>query len=287
MILGVDIGGSHITVAQITPKGEVKNICRETVNSQGNINSILTEWASGFDGYFREANKNLVQIGIAMPGPFTSEGVSKIKGQHKYDALYNLNIRQLLADKLGVPINAIKLNNDALCFLLGEMTKGKAHNYRRALGLTLGTGLGSAVYNGSELIDANLWCTSFKTGIAEDYLSTRWFIGRYHHYTGKLVSGVRELVSLLPNEPIVGTIFNEFGQNLADFITHIIENYQPDVIVMGGNITKQHHLFNDVVIEILKGRSIDIPIEYTQLGEKAALIGAASYWLPKYQNELS
>jgi glucokinase len=44
-----------------------------------------------------------VRIGISMPGPFDYEnGICLIKGQNKYEALYGLYIKGLLADKLGI-----------------------------------------------------------------------------------------------------------------------------------------------------------------------------------------
>ena len=66
--------------------------------------------------------------------------------------------------------------NDASCFLKGEVFGGAAKGYNHVIGITLGTGLGSATFKNGVVYDGDLYYTPFKESTAEDYLSTRWFI---------------------------------------------------------------------------------------------------------------
>jgi glucokinase len=153
---------------------------------------------------------------------------------------------------------------------------GAAKDSCTAIGLTLGTGLGSAYYSNGEVKDANLWCSPFKNGIAEDYLSTRWFTMRYREVTGNTVSGVKELVSLSTDSSVI-KIFDEFGTNLGLFLRDMTAKRQADVIVIGGNIAHAFKFFHDSLLEALGARAQSL-LKRAALGEEASLIGAASCW---------
>ena len=90
---------------------------------------------------------------------------------------------------LDISPSGIKFMNDASCFLHGEVFCGAAYKCEEALGFTLGTGLGSAIYKNGIAEDGEMWCSAYKDGIAEDYLSTRWFERRYKELTGKDIKG--------------------------------------------------------------------------------------------------
>jgi glucokinase len=211
-----------------------------------------------------------------MPGPFDYEkGISLIKDQNKYNSLYQLNIKEMLADVIGLKGTDLMFINDAACFLKGELFSGAACGASRAIGLTLGTGLGSAKSINGEVEDANLWCSPFLDGIAEEYLSTKWFIKRYFTLTGKSVKDVRELTGI-DSQAIKEQIFNEFGRNLALFLNSFIEQEQPEVIILGGNITNAYDLFSAELNKNLHHFSDSV--RQTAIGEDACLIGAASSW---------
>ena len=169
--------------------------------------------------------------------------------------------------------------NDAASFLQGEWFGGAANGFERVIGITLGTGLGTCVYEKHHASNANLWSLPFKDGIAEDYLSTRWFVSRYEELTGNKVSGVRELSGLVNTDSGVKRIFNEFGVNLGDFLTKFLKMAPADLVVLGGNISKSYRYFKEPLLETLqKNKRSETEIRTALLGEEAALIGAASYW---------
>lgn len=280
--LGIDIGGSHITAALVDL--ETRSIIegswnRTRVNSHGEAADIIAAWAAVINEVFSHAPAGVKHIGIGMPGPFDYEqGISLMKGQDKFDALYQLNIKQLLAAKLDILPEQIRFINDAGCFLQGEVFSGAGRNYRRGIGLTLGTGLGSAWYHEGVAKDANRWCTPFKDGIAEDYLSTRWFVKRYQEISGETVADVKALVARMPADNRIQELFNEFAVNLAVILTDFVKAEQPEVIVIGGNIANASDLFFPLLKTQLQQQQITVPVVKATLGEAAALIGAASLW---------
>lgn len=279
-IAGVDIGGSHITAALIDMNtkqiiGITKK--RMEINSKGKAGDIFDSWSSLIKDSFKAGHCEPTEIGMAMPGPFDYiNGISYIRDQDKYDALYGLNIKEQLAERLGINMNHITLANDAACFLEGEVFAGAAKGYQRVLGLTLGTGLGSAWSLGGKTWDANLWCSPFGEGLAEDYLSTRWFIKRYAELTGNEVNDVKSIVIRVDEDAEILALFNEFGSNLANFLIPHIVREQLQLVVLGGNISLAFAFFSAALKETFKEHQIKVEIRVAELGENASLLGAAS-----------
>ncbi|TZF81010.1 ROK family protein [Pedobacter sp. BS3] len=282
--VGVDVGGSHITAGVIDlAAGLILNgsVIREKLDTQGSLDEILDRWATVIHHAFSSSGKSnsILKLGMAMPGPFDYEdGVSLMVGQNKYDAFYGHNIKQLLANRLNISKTDILMMNDASCFLKGEVYGGVAKGYEHVIGLTLGTGLGSAKYSSSFTYDAELWCHPFMDGIVEDYLSTRWFVSRFKDHTGLNINDVKELSLYVNSNVYALEVFKEFGRNLGAFLCEFINMENPQVVVLGGNIANAFDLFISECQEILQSRSIRIPILRSVLGEDASLIGAASLW---------
>ncbi|WP_199141157.1 ROK family protein [Pedobacter sp. ASV12] len=281
-VLGVDIGGSHITAALVDlKKGTLieESIKRNAVNAKQEKEDILKAWCHVIEAAFANANGNEKYIGIAMPGPFDYEnGISLIKEQDKFNALYLANIKEELAKRLQLKPSAIRFINDAAGFMQGEVFSGAAKGHSRVLGLTLGTGLGSALSINGMASDAELWDSAFLDGIAEDYLSTRWFVGRYNELSHKSLDGVKELAGLVATDALAKQVFVEFGANLAQFLAPIIKKHEAEVVILGGNIARAFDLFALSLNIGLGKQGLNIPIKLTELNEHAALIGAASNW---------
>lgn len=221
-VLGVDIGGSHITAAVMDMESRLileNSYTRCWIDAHGKPETIINNWKAAIEQAYDKAGLEVDKIGIAMPGPFDYEnGISHIAGNDKYEAFYGLNVKEMLARALGIDAGNILMKNDAACFLAGEMFAGAVKDYANVIGITLGTGLGSAVATYGNTRDANLWCSSFMEGIAEDYLSTRWFLKRYYQLTGVNMIDVKSLTGLYDESETIRTIFDEFSQHLAAFL---------------------------------------------------------------------
>lgn len=277
--IGVDIGGSHITAAHIDAadfKIVKGSLVRERVASMESADIIIKAWVDALAPLIMSSGDESIHIGIAMPGPFDYEkGISLMKGTKKYDSLYELNVLKILAEKLGIPEDHILFRNDAESFLHGELASGAVAGEKRALGITLGTGLGSASNCKGTTVDSDRAFIPFNDSIAEEYISTRWFSTRYHELTGKEVKNVESLLAC-DDQSTVDQIFEEFGQNLAKFLNDFIEEEQPDVVVIGGNIAKTWDHFIPVVLKHLKNQNV--VLKQSTMWEDAALVGAAYTW---------
>ena len=83
LVVGVDIGGSHITAALINI--ESREVAKETWNRQavdaaGAADAIIASWVNVIGGCFSAAGIQPTCVGIAMQGPFDYEsGISLMK----------------------------------------------------------------------------------------------------------------------------------------------------------------------------------------------------------------
>lgn len=275
-VVAADIGGTHVTAAVVdTRDWQVINesIVRHSVNSHADAKSILSAWSTPFQDVIRNWPGEVAGIGIAMPGPFDYEnGISHMRDQDKYDNLYGMDIRTALAERLGLSGSRICFINDAAAFLQGEVFAGKHDGYPKVLGITLGTGLGSAVWErGSKAVDADLWKTPYRGSNMEEHLVTRWFVHEAKQ-RGIAVTGLRELLVLRDTDSVVDDILADYSHHLLQFVRFFSEQESTDKFIIGGNISKAWDIFH--AFDPTAFDRFDIGI--SQLGEHAALIGAAA-----------
>lgn len=279
-VAGADIGGSHITVAIV----DLDNKClienssaRNVVKSKGTAEEILKVWTDTFKKVINCKNITINKLALAMPGPFDYEnGISLIKGYDKYDAIYKLDVKQYLADELHLDPKDILFRNDAEAFLHGEVFCGAGLGLNNVIGLTLGTGFGSAISIEGVTVDLNLGSEKYRNSIADDYFTTRWFVKRFEELTGIKVNNVKEVVQKIEEEGIDNTIFDEYASNLSEFLAPYLKEKNVSTIIVGGNITRAHQLFLNQLKRLLEVKNIDVNFKLALLNEEAALVGAAA-----------
>lgn len=277
LVLAADIGGSHITTAIIDTKARCilpGSLCRGAVNAQGSVSEIVDSWAIVFKQSLQHA-PGVASIGIAMPGPFDYEaGISWITGFHKYESLYGLNVKNLLATALQIDAHYIKIANDARCFLQGELFNGAARGAQEVLGFTLGTGFGSSIAEQGVAMDASYYNFPFLASRAEDYFCSRWFVQRYAELSnGILVTDVKALAAMINEDKIAQQVFAEFGANFSFFLSLL--EVPPALVLLGGNIARTFDLFKESLHEGVASYKLPTKIVLASLGEEAPLFGAA------------
>ncbi|MDC8102197.1 ROK family protein [Chryseobacterium rhizosphaerae] len=279
-ILGIDIGGSHITLAQVNPeKREIisSTYVREHVDSFESKEIIFSAWVSAIDKAAHDLDKEDLLLGIAMPGPFDYENGISLMQQGKFIDIYQVNIKEELAKRMSISQDQIYFVNDAAAFMEGEVFGGCVQGFNKVFGVTLGTGLGTTFYNGEFATDEDLWDSPFKNSICEDYLATRWFVNYYAELTGEQISGTKELLDK-PLE-IQTKIFDEYADSFSEFVVQYVNHYEPEVLVIGGNIAKAYPYFEKRFIQNLIKNNINLPVRISAIFEDAAILGAASYAL--------
>lgn len=287
--IGTDIGGSHISCAAVdlaTGKIMRETLTEREVNNQASAAEIIGVWADALSAVIEKVHiGNVKGIGFAMPGPFDYvKGICYIKGVAKYENLYGFNITDAISSSLDVPEGfLIRFMNDASSFAVGEAWAGSASNVNRSLSITFGTGFGSAfISNKIPIVDGpevpKLGCIyhiPYKDGIADDYFSTRWFLGQYKKLKGNELKGVKELADLAATDSDVMNLFTEFGDGAAVFLAPWLKKFNAEMLVVGGNISHAYNLFGEVFEARLKKENCSCKVVISKLKEDAALLGSA------------
>ena len=217
--LGVDIGGSHVSCGVVdlaTGALDEGSLRGEEIDSSTSAGEILDAWLGPVEAAL-EGREGIVTtgIGIAMPGPFDyTNGISYIRGLNKYESLFGLNIKREFSARLRFPGERIIFLNDACCFALGENWVGAGRGFRRLVGITLGTGFGSAFISGGKCVEAGpgvppggaFWNFPFRDGIAESYFNGRWLLKRYEGLSGRTLADVSELAQEAAKNPSLETM---------------------------------------------------------------------------------
>jgi glucokinase len=295
--IGVDIGGSHITSAavdinalQIIPN----TLFSVKVDNKASKDDILKIWSESINKTLDCVSFNKdVHIGFAMPGPFHYKtGLAMFERNDKYESLYKVSIPDELAKYLNHPNVDYRFLNDATAFGVGAAAIGKAKNYKKVIAVTLGTGFGSAfIKKGIPQVNANdvptggcLWDEPYRNGIGDDYFSTRWCIKRYFEHTGIKAKGVKEIAEA--NTENSNKVFNELGSNMAEFMLPYLKKYQPELIILGGNVSNASNLFLPAMKDRVKEAGLQIDFEISDLMEDAAIIGSAKLYDDSFWNQI-
>src|SRR5579864_7656833 len=193
LIIALDVGGSSIKSALVeSAAGENHRLAspaRHTaLNSGGTAGVILATFADIILAHLDECTSSpCTGIALAFPGPFDYQtGECQIKDLAKFGALYGMNITEALRARLPVAHLPIRYRNDAEAAVLGEALYGAGQKFARLIGLTLGTGCGSAfIADGQPQatgpgVPPNGWLYSepYRGARADDVFSTRGLLQR-------------------------------------------------------------------------------------------------------------
>lgn len=287
--IGTDIGGSHICCAAIDLESQEMipgSYHDEPVNNKADAEEILGSWSRALLKTINTIDRqNLLGIGFAMPGPFDYvNGIALFERVEKYESLYGVNVVKEMQSRLGVTDRVkFRFINDATSFAIAEAWIGKAREFRRVVALTLGTGFGSAfLIGGIPVIEGDsvpvsgcVWHIPFRDGIADDYFSTRWFVGRYETLTGKRVLGVKEIADVFASDKAAQEVFNEYGSNMGEFLAPWLKKFEAEIIVIGGNVSAAYSCFGKVLQDTLLNYGVRIEIRISEMMENAAILGSS------------
>lgn len=287
-ILSYDVGGSHVSAAVVDTAsfdpGAVKSIDIDSALAAGEIlNSLATLGRAVMDRPTRPA---ISGIAMSMPGPFDyRRGICLIRGLAKYEQLYGVDFRSAMADSFPeIAAGAVRFINDATAALLGEIHAGAARGRERVIGLTLGTGIGSAFAVGGRIVTSGpgvppegyIYNLPWKDGTIEDALSSRGIRKEYKRLTGE-DPDVHEIALRATHDPATARFMEQFGRTLGEVLLPLVESFRPEAVVLGGAIARSARLFMPAAADVLRGKSVDL--KPSSLGGCAGLIGAAAAWL--------
>jgi glucokinase len=309
MIGAVDIGGTKLAVGVVDENGAVLSKMDTPTGPASTYASGLENITSMLRQTAQKAGVEITGIGIGSTGP-----VDPLTGEFgEVDFLpewRHKNPVQDLARMFGVQV---ALENDGDAGALGEAGWGAGKGKSRLIYVTVGTGIGGGIIIGGELyrgvdgahpevghqvIDpSGPECSCGFHGCWESLAAgpamAAWFASheatdeqRRLNLTGKQICEL----ALAGDPPALRAIQRE-GYYLGLGLANLVNLFTPDMIVLGGSITKCAVLFLEEIRRTICRGCRFVPYEKTELalaslGDDANLIGAARVWHHRFAGEL-
>lgn len=271
----MDVGGTAVKCGIMDDRGVVlgDGIISFPIKAMADRDEILDQLAYMIKSMIKtEAVETIAGVGMAFPGPFDYErGISLMKGLSKYDSIYGLPLAKELRTRCVLPLQVpFYFLHDIEAFAMGESWFGQAKHEDKILCLCIGTGAGSAFVQGKKVRkeetegvppDGWLYRTPFKDSIIDDYLSVRGLSRLSARICREALDGrcLFERSSCGDKQAI--EVFCLFGKDLADALIPYLDDFRPDAVVLGGQISGSFCYFGSEFERQCKKRKIKVYLE--------------------------
>jgi glucokinase len=253
----IDIGGTHVTAALAdTVRWRTVDGTRQRtpLRSDGTAAEIVATLVSAIRAL---GDISAPVLGVSMPGPFDYDtGIGRFHGVAKFAALNGVDVgsalRAGLRAALPTPPARIAFVNDASAFAIGEWIGGAAQGAGRVVGVTLGTGVGSAFLDHGHVISdgpdvppggyAHLLRINGRP--LEDVVSRRAIIAAYQWATGSGTAGTPALdvdaiaQRAADGDPVARSVFDRAIGALGGALRPWLIRFGAGVLVVGGGMAE-------------------------------------------------
>jgi fructokinase len=295
--IGVDLGGTKIEAIVLDTSG--REAARQRIATpRGDYAATLDAIATLVSSLEQQASRGeRAPVGVGIPG-----GISKRTNVvHNANSVW-LNGRRLDADlarRLGRPVC---IANDANCFALSEATDGAGAGQHTVLGVILGTGAGSGIIVNGSILDGPLgiggewghnplpwatpedspsplcWCG--RRSCLETWVSGPGLSGDHARRTGETLTVEAIVAAAAAGGAQARATLDRHASRLARGLAHVVNILDPDVIVLGGGLSKLAHLYDELPSRMRPHIFADDPvitIKPPTWGDASGVRGAA--WL--------
>lgn len=306
MRVGIDVGGTNTKISLLDEGYNIRAFQEIPTKTERCYTEVVKDIAHTVLQLLEENGVKLdecVGIGVGIPGTIDVE-----KGVVLYSN--NINWEDVpFAEELNkyIPL-PVRTANDADCAALGEVLKGAAKGCQSAVFLTIGTGVGSGIVlngklvAGSEighmvLLEDGELCTCGRKGCFEAYASATALVRdakccmeeHSDSMMWKLCDNQIENVTPLTvfsaaeeGDMAAQKVKEAFLGHLATGVVNIVNIFRPEMILIGGGVSKQGSVLTDALNEAVEresfaGQKGKLPqVKIATLGNQAGMIGAAS-----------
>ncbi len=304
---GVDLGGTTVKIGLFDTEGTVLDKWEIPTRKEDSGSKILPDIAQAVLGKIAErqiAKEDVTGVGIGVPGPVDDNGVVHMAVNLGWGII---NVNEVLGGLLQLPVRA---GNDANVAALGEMWCGGGKGCSDMVLATLGTGVGGGIIVNGKMVtgatgaggeighihikdDEPDACGCGGHGCLEQYASAT---GIARLANRKLAATTQDSVlraakergavsaktvfdAVKNGDALACEIAEEFGDYLGKGLAAIACVVNPEVIVLGGGVSKAGEILCKYVAKYYKkyvfhGCS-NAQFKLATLGNDAGIYGAA------------
>lgn len=307
-VIGVDLGGTNTVFGIVDARGNVVVEASIKTGKHNDIELYLNDLEAGLNGLIEQVGgkEKIRGIGIGAPNGNYFNGSIEFAPNLPWKG--KIPLAQMIQERMGIPV---ALTNDANAAAIGEMTYGTARGMKDFIVITLGTGVGSGIVVGGQLVYGHdgfagelghmivrrngrmcgcgrqgcLETYTSATGVARtarEYLSIRSDESLLRSVDIESITSKDVYDAAIKGDTLALEIFEAtgaiLGESFADFITFS----SPEAIILFGGLTKsgdllmnpiKHHMEKNL-LPIYKGKT---KLLFSQLKESdAAVLGASA-----------
>lgn len=294
-VIGVDVGPNTIDCLLTDLSGRV--LTRSTNKLNGNLTNekLLTKLKEIIHNIINSISnpEKIIGIGVAMHGVVdVDHGLSLFAPNLK---LSNIPIKDELEKEFDL---VVKVENDARAMALGESWFGKHGTPLSMLAVNIGSGVGAGVIINGKLfhgandlagevghmtIDLNGdICDCGNQGCLQTFATGAAIVKRANQMSSNHVESGEEVYELAKSgQKEYISILQETGKIIGIGLTNLIHIINPELIVLGGGVTKSENYLLDPLKREIKSRGLtegamNTKVMISKLGDDATLLGAVA-----------
>ncbi len=286
-VLTADVGGTKIRTAIVSANSRVRRVRVIPTPSPSQKKRVVPTLTALLRTY---EPRTYGKIGIGFAG-LTTWPSGRVITAPSLPGMEGFSLRSVIQRGLKKPT---VVDNDATLWTYGEALLGAGRRARTVLGLILGTGVGGGFvvdgniyrgrHNASEfghmvVHDRGLRDQHGGAGHLEAYcggwgIEQQYFRASHHRLSGQEIS-----TAARRNDSLARSVIRNAANYLAIGIANLLHLFDPDVLMLGGNIAKLHGLLPEMRRRLpgylLHRVFSSTRIVNPELGDDAPLIGAA------------
>lgn len=315
--VGVNLGGTTISTAIVTPDGKLIARTKTLTEAKKGIQSVVDKICASIREVCQQISldpNELITIGLGSPGPLSTKTGIVIDAPNLNNWI-NVPLRDMVQKQFKSPVF---LDNDANAAAYGEFWIGAGMGVQNLIVVTLGTGIGGGLiidgklYRGPDdsageightiiLLDGPL-CSCGNHGCLEALSSATALVNRTND---ALRFGTKSILTELckndlskitakmvyeaaaQNDKLALELFRETGFYLGVACAGLVNIFNPEMIILFGGMIQAGELLFAPVREEIKKRAFATPVSRVKLvpailGNDAGAIGAAGIALMEY-----
>lgn len=307
--IGIDVGGTGIKVGVVTEDFHILKENAIPTRTDIPFEDQLKQMADCVLSTVKEAGlseQDIETVGVGIPGIASAKTGEVIKCTNM--GWYHVPFREVFKKYLDKPVC---IDNDANVAALAESVAGISAGTSSSVFITIGTGIGSGIilngkiWSGAHHIGGELGHVIFDLNGVPCTCGNHGCLERYCSATA-LIRMAREAVEISPeseimklvnhdvskieaktvfdackaNDPVAQTVYHHYIDCLAQAVGSVINLLDPEVIVLGGGVSKAGKFLLDPLTEqypryvVFNDQPLP-PVKLAVLGSEAGIIGAA------------
>ena len=286
-VVGIDIGGTNTVFGVVDARGTILYSGSIKTGKYADVNDYVAELAKGLKSVIDQAGgpDKIKGVGVGAPNGNFFNGCIEFAPNLPWKG--KIPLAQLISEQIdGIPV---ALTNDANAAAIGEMTYGAARGMKDFIVITLGTGVGSGIVIGGNLVYGH-------DGFAGElgHVIMRRNNGRQ---CGCGRQGCLEVLrdldpdeitskdvydAAMKNDKIALEIFEATGSMLGEAFADFVAFSSPEAIILFGGLTKAGDLIMNPIKRSMEKNMLKVyagktKLLFSQLKESdAAVLGASA-----------